>query len=89
MVTAALAGATRVAGIVASTIGALEAIQRARKDVEKLRKAGMPVQANALERDCNRAEKRVRSAIASDVRRRAKARTRSRRQGRTSSGQFG
>lgn len=89
MVTAALAGATRVAGIVANTINALEAIQRARKDVEKLRKAGMPAQANALERDCDRAEKRVKSAIASDVRRRAKARTRSRGQSRTSGGRFG
>ena len=89
MVQAALSGATRVAGIVASTIGALEAIQRARKDVEKLRKLGMDTEANALHRDCNRAEKKVRSAIASDVRRRAKARSRSRHQGRTAGGRFG
>ena len=89
MVTAALVGATRVASIVANTITALEAIQSARKDVEKLRKAGMPKQAAALERDCDRAERRVRKAIASDVRRRAKARTRSRGQSRTSGGKFG
>jgi len=89
MVTQALTGAARVTSTVTAVIQALKAIDKARKDIKGLRDRGLTAAANALESDCNRAEKAIRSSLASAIRRRAKARTKARQQTRTTTGKFG
>lgn len=88
MVTAAITGATAVSLRVAQVIAALEAVDRARKEVQKLRKMGLVSQANAMERDCNRAEARIKSSLSKEQRRKASQRRKARTQTRGSSGRF-
>lgn len=88
MVTQALSAALRVSGTVAAIIQALESIDRARKDIGKLRKLGLVTQANRLEAKCNAAERRIKSSLTKQLAREARQRATARRQSRSTSGRF-
>lgn len=88
MVTQALSAALRVSATVGAIIQALESIDKARKDIGKLRKLGLVTQANRLEAKCNAAERRIKSSLTKQLAREAKQRRTSRSQSRGASGRF-
>lgn len=88
MVTQAIGGALRVAGTITSVLAALREIEKARKDCESLAKAGLRVQADRLGRELDRRERALKASLSREITRRNKARSRARRQSRTSNGRF-
>lgn len=89
MVTQAITGATALSVRISQIIAALKAVDEARKEVQKLRKLGLNTQADAMERDCNRAEAKIKSSLTKEQRRKSRQRARAKAQPRSTSGRFG
>ncbi len=88
MVSQAITSAARLVERVKAAQDAIRAIQSLRKDVAVLRKSGMATAANALERECNFNEARIKRSLGRMLRGRGKARTSARNRSRTSGGRF-
>lgn len=89
MVTAAIGTAVRVAGTISGILSALDQIEKARKDCDRLHKTpGMQTVAQRLHKELDRQEAKLRKSLAREISRRVKARAKARQQSRSSTGAF-
>lgn len=89
MVQAAITGALRAASLVTQVLDALEEVNKARRQAQKLIDNGMVAEGRRMLRDCDRSERRIRDAVRADQRRRARARVAARSRSRDRRGRFG
>lgn len=88
MVTQAIGAAIGIASTISGVLAALDRIKAARKDCDKLAKAGLEQQARALGRELDKQEARLKRSLARAIARKIRQRRKARQSGRDSSGRF-